>query len=173
VVQYHFADEAAQIRRLMQPAPPLQAGEPEEPGMNEETAALAVLGTDIESLGAAVMRLWGLDESVRSMVRRLAIDSPVHAGASDDETLRVVASAANEALDMLALPPAQVAQGLQRVVQRYGRVLGFGGKELQSALQASQHAMRLEAQVFAPPAPVEAPLPPGGLRAALAARSVR
>jgi hypothetical protein len=50
VVQYHFADEATQIRRLMQPAAGDQ-GEPEEPGMTEQAAAMAVLGVDLEAIG--------------------------------------------------------------------------------------------------------------------------
>ena len=43
-VQYHFPEEAAQIRRLMLPAMPARPGEPEEPGMGEESASFAVLG---------------------------------------------------------------------------------------------------------------------------------
>ena len=56
VVQYHFADEAVQIRRLMQAAPAHQPGEPDEPGMSESAASFAVIGADTEALGAAVAR---------------------------------------------------------------------------------------------------------------------
>ena len=64
VVHYHFPDEALQIHRLMQPAPSPREGEPEEPGMSEESAAFAVLGVDIETIGIAVARHWGLDDAV-------------------------------------------------------------------------------------------------------------
>jgi non-specific serine/threonine protein kinase len=135
VVQYHFADEAQQIRRLMQPGPPAREGEPEEPGMSEEGASFAVLGADVEAIGAAVARSWGLDESVLAMIRRQPLATPVHSVEGDDAMLRTVASCANEAVDALALAPARVAAALHRVVQRYGRALDIGLRDLQAALQ--------------------------------------
>ncbi len=137
VVHYHFPDEAAQIRRLMQPAPATREGEPEEPGMEEERASFAVLGADSEAIGLAVARHWGLDESVLALVRRLPLATPVRTLDSDDELLRAVASCANEAVDALALPAPRVATALHRVVSRYGRALDFGVRELQAALQGT------------------------------------
>ncbi len=138
VVHYHFADEAQQIHRLMLPAPPQREGEPEEPGMSEESAAYAVLGIDIESLGAAVARHWGLDDSVLTLIRRLPPAVPVRSVEGDDEMLRAVASCANEAIDALALPPQRVLPALQRVAQRYGRALEIGMRDLQAALQGKE-----------------------------------
>jgi non-specific serine/threonine protein kinase len=119
LVHYHFADEAQQIRRLMLPAPSTREGEPDEPGMNEESAAFAVLGTDIEGLGAAVARQWGFDESVLNMIRRPPLATAVHSDGTDYETLRVVAGCSNEAVDALSQPAQRVAGALQRVLQRY------------------------------------------------------
>ena len=136
VVGYHFADEAQQIRRLMQPAPAPREGEPEDPGMSEEGAAFAVLGSDIESMGSAVARHWGLDDSVLAMVRRQPLATNPHTPGNDDELLRALASCANEAVDALLLPAPRVTAALTRVVSRYGRQFGFGLRELQAALQA-------------------------------------
>jgi eukaryotic-like serine/threonine-protein kinase len=138
VVQYHFPDEAQQIRRLMQPAPAAKAGEPDEPGMTEESAAFAVLGTDIESFGAAVARPWGLDDGVMHMIRRVAPNSPIRSADTDDEVLRLSACCANEVVDIGALPPAQQASGLQRIAQRYARALGLTLRDLQLAAQGIQ-----------------------------------
>jgi len=138
LVQYHLADEAQQIQRLMQPAPPAAPGEREEPGMSEEGAAYAVLGVDIEAIGAAVARQWGLDEAVLHMVRRLPVATPVRSAESDDDLLRATASCGNEAADALLLPAPQMMQALQRIVQRYGRVLGLTMLELQAALAPVQ-----------------------------------
>ena len=135
VVHYHFADEAQQIRRLMQPAPSPRAGEPEDPGMSEEGAAFAVLGADIESIGAAVARYWGLDESVLAMVRRQPLSSAARTADSDDEILRSVASCANEAVDAAGLPAPRAGPALLRVAQRYGRLLNITLRDLQAALQ--------------------------------------
>ncbi|MCB1981609.1 MAG: HDOD domain-containing protein [Rhodoferax sp.] len=135
-VQYHFPDDAEQIRRLMQPAEPVREGEREEPGLSEEVASCAVLGTGIEGVGIAVARHWGLDAAVLHMVRRLSLDAPVRTPKTDDEVLRTVASCANEAIDALALPTAGRIAALQQVVARYGRALSIGAKELQAALAA-------------------------------------
>lgn len=134
VVQYHLADESAQIRRLMQPAPSHE-GEGDDPGMSEHAAAMAVLGVDLEAIGSAVARWWGLDDSVLHMMRRHATTAPVRQAESDDEQLRVAASCANEAVDALQLPAPRALQALQTVVQRYGRALGLSMRDLQAALQ--------------------------------------
>jgi non-specific serine/threonine protein kinase len=152
LVNYHFADEAQQIRRLMQAAPAQKAGEPEDPGMTEEGAAYAVLGTDIETLGASVARGWGLDDAVMTMIRRLPLTTAVHSGGSDYETLRAVAACANEAVDAVGLPAVRVPAALTRVLQRYGRLLGIGPKDLHEALLAAS-ASRTET----PAAPAQAP----------------
>ena len=133
VVQYHCADEAAQIHRLMQPAPPLRPGEADEPGLSEEGAAFAVLGVDIESVGHALGRQWGLDEPTLLMIRRLPVLAPVHCGDRDLELLRMTASCANEVVDVQLLPAPHRAAALQRVALRYGRALGLSLKDVQDA----------------------------------------
>lgn len=134
-VRYHFPDEAQQIRRLMQPAPNPKEGEPDEPGMSEEGAAFAVLGTGLDELGVAVARHWGLDASVQHMVRRLPRTAPVRQADSDDDMLRMTASCAIEVVDAVAQPAAQVMHALNHVLQRYGRPLGLTLKSLQQALE--------------------------------------
>ncbi|WP_325424749.1 serine/threonine protein kinase [Aquabacterium sp.] len=135
VVQYHFPDEAQQIRRLMQPAPAAKAGEPDEPGMSEEGAAFAVLGTDIEALGTAVARQWGLDDTVLHMARRVATSSPIRSAETDDEVLRLTACCANEVVDATALPPHLQVSAFQRVAQRYARTLGVSLRDIQLSAQ--------------------------------------
>jgi non-specific serine/threonine protein kinase len=49
--------------------------------------------------------------------------------------LRLVASCANDVLDAVALPSRQAVAAVQRVAQRYGRVLGITLKDIQDALQ--------------------------------------
>lgn len=135
MVQYHFPDEAQQIRRLMQPAPPQRPGESEEPGMSEEAASFAVLGTDQEALGAAVARHLGLDDGLLQMMRRLPLGTPPRLHETDDELLRATAACANECVDAQALGVARVPLALNGVVQRYGRALGVTARGLQRALQ--------------------------------------
>ncbi len=188
-VQYHFPDEATQIRRLMQPAPSPKPGQPDEPGMSAEAASFAVLGVDIEALGTAVMKHWGLDDGVQHLVRRLPPTGAVRAPEGDDELLRTVASCANETMDALAQPARTVMAAMQRVVQRYGRVLDFTLPDLQENVQAlggmpameallpgAEPATLTGAEMPPPSAPaasadraaspgMTAPAPAGGLRA--------
>lgn len=135
VLQYHFPEEAQQMRRLMQPAPAAKAGEPDEPGMTEEGAAFAVLGTDVDSLASAVTRQWGLDESMHYMIRRVSPSAPIRAADNDDDVLRLSASCANEVADVAGLPPVQQANALNRIAQRYARALGVTLKDIQLAAQ--------------------------------------
>ncbi len=133
VVQYHFPDEAGQIQRLMQAAPGPRASEPDEPGMVEELAAFTVLGFDIEALGQAVGRHWGMDESALLMMRRLPLALPVHASKIDADLLRCTASCANELIDATGLPEPGRQVALQRTHQRYARVLHVSLEDLQNA----------------------------------------
>lgn len=143
LVQYHFPEESEQIRQLMQPVPSAQPGGSEQPGMSEDSASYAVLGTDVESLGAAVARHWGLGDEVQQMIRRLPVGKPVRLPDSDADTLRAAASAANEAVDaMTRLSAARVGAALAQVAQRYARVLELSARDLQEALQGARAALQ-------------------------------
>lgn len=133
LTHYHFPEEAAQIDRLMQPEIAEQAGAPDEPGMSEEGASLAVLGVDVDALGAAVARHWGLDDSVLHLIRRFGLNAAVRTIAGDDDLLRATASCANELVDALNLPAKHVHAAMQRVAQRYARALNLTLRDLQLA----------------------------------------
>ena len=146
LVQYHFAEEAEQIWQLMRPVPPpanAEPGTPDQPGMTEAAASFAVLGVDIELLGAAVARHWGLGEDMQHMIHRLPRDRPARAPDGDADVMRTAASAANDAVDAVTLLPAtRVTQGLAQVAQRYARALELSVRDLQEALQAARVALR-------------------------------
>ena len=136
-LQYHFPEEATQIRRLMQPEPPLAAGQLEQPGMSEESACLAVLGVDVDAIGTAVGRHWGFDDEALWMVRRLPQSVSVHFTDADQDLLRLTASCANELVDAWPLPELQRSACMHRVAQRYGRALGLSIRDLVAAAQSS------------------------------------
>ena len=145
LLHYHFADEAAQIAQLMQPEPAAadDGSAVEHGSMNEEAASFAVLGVAVEALGSAAARHWGLGSDVVHMIRRLAADAPVRKPDGDVDLLRVVASAANEAVDALGLLPAhRVAGALSGVAQRYARSLRLDMKTLHAALQEARESLR-------------------------------
>ena len=153
LVQYHFPEEAEQIRQLMRPAPApegAEPGTPEQPGMSEEGASFAVLGVDTEALGAAVVKHWGLGDEMQHMMRRMPVGKPVRRPDGDTDMLRVAASAANEAVDaMTQLPAARVSAAVAQVAQRYARVLEVTVRDLQDALQGARAALQTGTPVAA------------------------
>ena len=180
LAQYHFPDEFEQIRHLMQGAPaPADAppGTASAPGWAESDASFAVLGIDIEALGAAVARHWGLGDEMVHMIRRLPKDLPVRMPDTDSDVLRITASAANEAVDASLSPAASAraaggepeasadvegasagttsnarraprgAAPRASVAQRYARSLGLTPRIVQESLAAAREALRTGAPV--------------------------
>lgn len=141
MLRYHFAEEAEQIQQLMQPA--LGEADASDPGMSEEAAGFAVLGVDTESFAGAVARYWGLGDDVLHMIRRLPADAPVRKPDGDPDLLRIVASAANEIVDVVShLPATKVGAALGNIAQRYSRVLRTTTRGLAEALQEARDVLR-------------------------------
>ena len=153
LLQYHFPDDAQQIRQLMlppEPEAPAQASEkapsasaatpaptadsPQPPPMSEQAAAYAVLGCDLDTLGVAVARHWGLGDELAQMIRRQSPEAPVHASRNDADLIRLTCSLANDLIDALALPEARRRAGLEAVTRRYAKPLGIGLREVLEAL---------------------------------------
>jgi len=178
LVQYHFPDEAEQIRELMQTLPPPAPGEPEQAGMTEEAASFAVLGVDTEQLGAAVARHWGLNDEVLHMVRRLPAGRPVRGADSDGDVLRLTGSLANEVVDLVTTqPPTKVGAALAAVAQRHARVLEVTARDIGEALQAARAAMKggtgpaVSSTRALAPEPAPAPSGPSEFARTMAARN--
>jgi non-specific serine/threonine protein kinase len=166
MIRYHFADEAEQIEQLIRPAGamPDDADDAESTGLGEEAAAFAVLGVDIQTFGFAVARQWGLGDDVQHMIRRLPVDAPVRKPDDDGELLRILASAANETVDVVTLlPPKRVAIALERVAERYARVLRLSPRTLHDALQEARDALRKASAAPARKRAAEKPTAPAEL----------
>lgn len=144
LVQYHFGDEAEQIRQLTlsMRAPNAAPGEPELRGLSEELAAMSVLGVTIAEMGAAVARHWGLGDEVLHMVRPLSKVAPVRSPDNDNDLLRATASAANEAVDAAqTLKPPQLTHAMAAIAQRYAKALHANAGVFQEALESSKQVL--------------------------------
>ena len=133
LLQYHFPDDAQQIRQLMVPPEPTE-DQPNPPAMSEQAAAYAVLGCDLDALGAAVARHWGLGDELLQMIRRQPLDAPVHPPRSDADSIRLTCSLANELIDAQGLPEARRRPGVDAATRRYAKALGIGLREVMEAL---------------------------------------
>ncbi len=136
MLQYHFPDDAQQIRQLMVPPEPTEE-QPNPPAMSEQAAAYAVLGCDLDTLGAAVARHWGLGDELVQMIRRQSLSAAVHGSRSDADVIRLTCSLANELVDALGLPEARRRAGLEAATRRYAKALGIGLREVTEALNPS------------------------------------
>lgn len=154
LVQYHFPDDAQQIRQLMQPPEPTDE-QPNPVGMTEQAAAFAVLGCDLDALGAAVARYWSLGDELVHMIRRPSPDAPVRASDTDADLLRLTCALANELADTQLLPEAKRQAGVELATRRYARQLGLGLREVHQAMHPEAHQAP-----DSEPAPLSPPLPP-------------
>lgn len=134
LLQYHFPDEAAQLRELMR-APEPTADQPHPQCLSEQAAAYAVLGCDLEMLGVAVARYWGLGDELIHMIRRQPPEAAVRSADGDADILRLTCSLANELADALSLAEVMRQAGLELATRRYARVLGLGLRDVLEALQ--------------------------------------
>ncbi|MGQ3050999.1 MAG: HDOD domain-containing protein [Roseateles sp.] len=133
LLQYHFPDDAQQIRQLMVPPEPTEE-QPKPVAMSEQAAAYAVLGCDLDALGIAVARHWGLGDELLQMIRRQPQDALVHPARSDADAIRLTCSFANELVDALGLPEARRRPALEVATRRYAKALGVGLREVMDAL---------------------------------------
>jgi non-specific serine/threonine protein kinase len=134
LLRYHFPDEAEQIARLVEPGEGAR-------GMPAAAAACAVIGVDLDTLAVAVARHWGLDEHVLASLRRASTETPVRVPDDRRDMVRLLGSAAAEAVAAAAGPPAQAAAALARVTQRYARALVLAPGELGDALRQARQAV--------------------------------
>lgn len=165
LLQYHFPDDAQQIRQLMVPPEPTE-DQPNPPALSEQAAAYAVLGCDLEALGTAVARHWGLGDELLQMIRRQPPGATVHASRSDADVIRLTCSLANELVDALGLPEARRRLGVEAATRRYAKALGIGLREVMEALNPGAHKQ----PAMAAAQPADGAAPQGSLRERLSAR---
>jgi HD-like signal output (HDOD) protein len=137
LILYHFPEEAAQVKRLMQPGPPSSDAEDSTPtpGMTMEAATGAVLGVNLDDLSIAVLKHWGFHERLLQAARPLSRSTPVRTPTTPEDTLRTVASLANEIVHTLSLDPQKTPPAMHQVYLRYARALGLTAKECNLTLE--------------------------------------
>ncbi|PTT83756.1 protein kinase, partial [Pelomonas sp. HMWF004] len=168
LLQYHFPDDAQQIRQLMVPPEPTE-DQPHPAAMREQAAAYAVLGCDLDTLGSAVARHWGLGDELLHMIRRQPLDAAVHTARSDADAIRLTCSLANELVDALGLPEARRRAAVEVATRRYAKALSIGLRDVMDALNPGAQrpaGATAPSTASAPSAPAPSPL-----RERLASRS--
>jgi serine/threonine protein kinase len=112
-------------------------------GIDEEAAALAVLGLSFEELGIGVARAWHFPERLTGTLRRVTEDRP-RKPASDEQRLRVLAEMAGYVSDAAReTDPATRRARIAALATRFGDGLGVSEQHLASAAEsAAQELVR-------------------------------
>jgi HD-like signal output (HDOD) protein len=134
LLMYHYPDESSQIARLMQAGPPPEPGDKPTPGMNYAAAVGAVLGINPDELTGAVLRHWGLGESLIQAAKPYGDTAPRHPENPDD-WLRLIAGLSNELCNLIGRPQKQQMVLLTQILARYARPAQVAQKEMQEALK--------------------------------------
>ena len=130
LVQFYFAEEATQVRSLLQA---------QQPPITEAAASLKVLGLSYENLGIGIAKAWGLPASIQKCMKLPAGGPPSSMPADSIERMRWVAVAANEMADvLLKYPPDEASPHLERLARKYAHAVGSTDKQMQAAVEQAR-----------------------------------
>ncbi len=105
--------------------------------MEEETAAIKVLGTSYHKLGMAVAREWGFPDqitlSMKPMQENEFNDKNKHA-----DPLRVIANYSNQVIQILKKPREQQQNALDKLTKQYSTHLNIKSEQVESLINDSQ-----------------------------------
>jgi len=124
LAQYYFPEEAEQMRKLMQ-----------QKGLDENAAAIQVLGISLEELGIGIARHWGFPQSIVNAMRRLS-DGPQKKPQTREEGLRMLAGFSNELCDLIgSVPAAQRAKALREKMSRFSACMPFDDNQVREMVR--------------------------------------
>jgi eukaryotic-like serine/threonine-protein kinase len=130
---YHFPEELQQIDRL-QTAGDVGSGQPVE----EDTAALAVLGVDLPGLSLSFLRLWGLEDALRQRIKPIPLDRRILSPSTPSGWIKLVASCANEIVAVTELAQPDQPAALTHVLDRYHHALDLDTEQVRSAMRQAR-----------------------------------
>lgn len=135
---YYFPEESEEIRKLMQ-----------QQTLSESEASLQVLGITFEELGIGIAQSWGFPSLIVNSMRNLPAGR-VRKPATRDETLRALASYANE---LLAAGDVSAQGGdrdaaIRSLADRYSASLKSTESQLRGSLKKSYEELESLAGVF-------------------------
>ncbi len=137
LAKFYLFDECEEITRVM-----------DEKGVNEEAAALEVLGVSYNELGIGIAKSWNFPESLLDGMKKLDEDKTSFTGDNTDR-LNVAVNMANE-LSHIASETDQKtrAEGLRKISTRYAGVEGINEEKLSSALAKGLQDLTQRSKVF-------------------------
>ena len=124
--QYYFPDESEEVKRLI-----------EQKSLNEEEAAIQVLGISFEELGIGIARSWGFPSLIVSSMRKLAPGN-VRKAATTEDRMRIFSSFSNELCAMIStVEPENRHKELRKVTARFGENITLSEQALRETMEKS------------------------------------
>jgi HD-like signal output (HDOD) protein len=114
-------------------------------GIEEDEAAVAVLGISYTDLGSGIAAKWNFPQSILGSMREPP--AALAASASEADKLRALSALSTRMADAVRLPAGAERDGaLARLATRYGNALGVNAAQLGTLLKRSARAFTEEAQ---------------------------
>ncbi len=138
LVIYYFFEEQQEITRLV------------EQGLDEEQAAVRVLGLTYNELGIGVARNWNFPKRLLIGMGKLPQTEKVRKPRSEEDDLKATVNLANELCAIAAsTSPGEKSQALNRLRNRYAEVTDISERKLGEAIdgglkELSSRSMTLE-----------------------------
>lgn len=120
----------------------------EQNGLEEDTAALKVLGTSYHSLGMAVAKEWGFPEQIINSMRPYDDAKTQETSHKPQEKLRQIANFSNSLSQALRLPSKQQDQAVKAVQEQYHKALKIDKKKITSLVDSAQSEMKRFAKLI-------------------------
>jgi serine/threonine protein kinase len=125
LVRFYLHEESQAIDRQV-----------EQSNLDENTAAIKVLGTSYQKLGMAVAREWGFPEQIINSMRA-ADDKLLEKPQKPDDQLRVIANFSNSLCQILKQPKAQQTEAIEQITSQYDKVLKVDGNKIEALIEKS------------------------------------
>lgn len=125
IAKFYFFEESEEIVRLM-----------EDKGLDEEKAALKVLGVSYNDLGVGIAKTWNFPERLIAGMQKLKGDK-IRMPGSDTGRMSVTVNMANDLCAIATVnDPSGKGDTLNKIRARYGAVMTVSEEELSSALES-------------------------------------
>jgi serine/threonine protein kinase len=124
IAKFYFFEESEEIVRLM-----------EDKGLDEDRAALKVLGVSYNDLGVGIAKTWNFPERLIAGMQKLKGDK-IRMPGSDTGRMSVTVNMANDLCAIATVnDPSGKGDTLNKIRARYGAVMTVSEEELSSALE--------------------------------------
>ena len=109
----------------------------EQNGLQEDTAALKVLGTSYYKLGMAVAREWGFPDQIIDSMAPLS-EAQLNKPGNNPDRIRYIAQYSNAICQALKLPEEHRQQAIDDISSSYGEALDINKKKVTGFIENSQ-----------------------------------